>query len=167
MPSQANSCGPKKTRISPLTLAADDTNVYFHDGERLVSLNQKTGDVAWETEPVTRRESFTFNFGPRLVVHEDVVLYAGGDGNMISFDAKSGKKLWDVELPQQRLPITAGLDGGRRTGLGRTAHIGQRYRRLHRTRSENRAKSRKSSLPTSTPIGFIIAATSPRQPTTS
>ena len=70
----------KQTRISPLTLSADQANVFFHDGQRLVALDQETGQLNWQTEPVTRRQSFTFNFGPRVVIHEDVVLYAGGDG---------------------------------------------------------------------------------------
>jgi len=43
---------------------------------------------------VTRRQWFTSNSGPRLVIHQDVVLYSGGDGKMVSLDTKSGKKLW-------------------------------------------------------------------------
>jgi outer membrane protein assembly factor BamB len=105
----------KQTRISPLTLAADDSQIYFHDGERVVSLNQKSGEVSWTTDPVTRRESFTFNFGPRLVVYNDVVLYAGGDGKMSSTDAKSGEELWNASFPNsgyqspQDLMVTGGL----------------------------------------------------------
>lgn len=122
----------RKTGISPLTLAADATNVYLHDGERLVGLNQKSGQVAWESEPVTRRESFTFNFGPRLVVHEDVVLYSGGDGNMSSFDSKNGEELWSSSFPNSGYqspqdlmvvdglvwvaPLTSGKDTGVYTG---------------------------------------------------
>ena len=122
----------KQTRISPLTLAADDSQIYFHDGERVVSLSQKSGDLAWETGPVTRRESFTFNFGPRLVVHNDVVLYAGGDGKMASIDAKSGAELWNSSFPNSGYqspqdlmvvnglvwvaPLTSGKDSGVYTG---------------------------------------------------
>jgi outer membrane protein assembly factor BamB len=122
----------KKTKISPLTLSADATNVYFHDGEKLVSLGQETGDVAWETDPVTRRQSFTFNFGPRLVVYEDVVLYAGGDGNIKGVDTKSGEELWNATFPNSGYqspqdlmvvdglvwlaPLTSGKDSGVYTG---------------------------------------------------
>ncbi len=122
----------KQTKISPLTLAADDTNVYFHDGEKLVSLGQETGDISWETEPVTRRQAFTFNFGPRLVVYKDVVLYAGGDGKIKSVDAKSGEELWDATFPNSGYqspqdlmvvdgliwlaPLTSGKDSGVYTG---------------------------------------------------
>ena len=88
-----------KTKVSPLTLAAAGDNIYFHDGEKLVALNKRSGDVAWKTEPVTRRRSFTFNFGPRLVAWDDVVLYAGGDGRMVSIDVASGKELWSAKHP--------------------------------------------------------------------
>lgn len=122
----------KSTRISPLTLAADDSRVYFHDGERVVSVDQKSGEPRWETDKLTRRESFTFNFGPRLVVHNDVVLYAGGDGNMSSFDSKSGERLWGSNFPNSGYqspqdlmvvdglvwvaPLTSGKDSGVYTG---------------------------------------------------
>ena len=89
----------KQTRISPLTLSADENNVYFHDGESLNAIHQKSGELAWTTEPVTRRKQFTFNFGPRMVVNKDVVLYAGGDGQMISVDTATGKELWTAEHP--------------------------------------------------------------------
>ena len=122
----------KQTKVSPLTLSANDTNVFFHDGDKLVSLNQTTGEIAWETEPVTRRQSFTFNFGPRLVIHEDVVLFSGGDGKMVSIDTKSGKELWSSTFPNSGYqspqdlmvvqglvwlaPLTAGKDSGVYTG---------------------------------------------------
>ncbi len=122
----------KKTVVSPLTLAADASRLYLHDGEKVISLDQKSGDVAWETEPVTRRQAFTFNFGPRLVIHEDVVLYAGGDGNMKSLDSKSGAELWKASFPNSGYqspqdlmvvgglvwlaPLTSGRDSGVYTG---------------------------------------------------
>ncbi|MGV3483768.1 MAG: PQQ-binding-like beta-propeller repeat protein, partial [Planctomycetaceae bacterium] len=134
----------KQTKVSPLTLAADDTNVFFHDGEKLVSLNQKSGEIQWQTEPVTRRQSFTFNFGPRLVVHEDVVLYSGGDGKMTSVDAKSGKSLWSSSFPNSGYqspqdlmvvqglvwlaPLTSGKDSGVYTGRDpRTGEIKREF----------------------------------------
>jgi outer membrane protein assembly factor BamB len=122
----------KQTRISPLTLAADQSNVFFHDGQRLVALDQKTGELSWQTEPVTRRQSFTFNFGPRVVIHDGVVLYAGGDGKMTSFDAANGKSLWNASFPNSGYqspqdlmvaggllwvaPLTSGKDSGVYTG---------------------------------------------------
>ncbi|MCC9600522.1 PQQ-binding-like beta-propeller repeat protein [Stieleria sp. JC731] len=122
----------KKSIVSPLSLSANDGKVYFHDGERIISLNQQDGESAWSSDPVTRRDSFTFNFGPRLVLHDDVVLYAGGDGKMVSLDAKSGQRLWDAEFPNSGYqspqdlmvvdglvwlaPLTSGRDSGVYTG---------------------------------------------------
>ncbi|MEM9644021.1 MAG: PQQ-binding-like beta-propeller repeat protein, partial [Planctomycetota bacterium] len=122
----------KKTSVSPLTLAADGAQVFFHSGDRVVSLDGNTGEVIWESKPVTRRESFTFNFGPRLVIWKDVVLYAGGDGKMVSVNAKSGEQLWDAAFPNSGYqspqdlmvvnglvwlaPLTSGKDSGVYTG---------------------------------------------------
>ncbi len=122
----------KQTKISPLTLAADKSRVYFHDGEKLISVEHQTGKIAWETNPVSRRNQFTFNFGPRLVVDEEVVLYAGGDGKMISVSKDNGQRLWDsvhpnsgYQSPQDLLvmdglvwvaPTTSGKDTGVYTG---------------------------------------------------
>lgn len=134
----------RKTKVSPLTLAANQSQIYFHDGEKVVSLNQQTGEVAWESEPVTRRKSFTFNFGPRLVIHKDVVLYAGGDGKMMSVDSKTGDKLWDASFPNSGYqspqdlmvvddlvwlaPLTSGRDSGVYTGRDpKTGEIKKRF----------------------------------------
>lgn len=122
----------KKSIVSPLTLAAKDGQLFFHDGEKLVCVDQNSGDVTWNSEAVTRRQSFTFNFGPRLVLHEDVVLYAGGDGKIVSFNAKSGQELWNAKFPNSGYqspqdlmvmddlvwlaPLTAGKDSGVYTG---------------------------------------------------
>lgn len=89
----------RTTPVAPLTLAANDAHVVFHDGEKVVCVDQRSGEVAWNSEPVTRRKTFTFNFGPRLVTWNDVVLYAGGDGNMVSLDAGTGTELWKARHP--------------------------------------------------------------------
>lgn len=122
----------RQSKISPLTLAGDKSRIYFHDGEKLVCMDQRTGKLAWETEPVTRRNQFNFNFGPRLVIHDDVVLYAGGDGKMLSVSATDGKLLWTADHPNSGYqspqdlmvvqglvwcaPTTAGKDTGVFTG---------------------------------------------------
>jgi outer membrane protein assembly factor BamB len=137
----------KQTRISPLTLAADSENVYYHDGESLYSLDQENGNPTWITEPVTRRRQFTFNFGPRLVIYRDVVLYAGGDGRMISVDTATGKQLWEsnhpnsgYQSPQDLMvvdglvwcaPTTSGKDTGVFTGRDpRSGEVKQEFARV-------------------------------------
>ena len=122
----------KQTRVSPLTLAASGDYLCFHDGETVQALSQQTGELRWQSESVTRRQQFTFNFGPRLVIYQDVVLYAGGDGRMVSIDAESGKQLWESEHPRSGYqspqdlmvvdglvwcaPVTSGSDSGVFTG---------------------------------------------------
>jgi outer membrane protein assembly factor BamB len=129
----------KATRIAPLTLAADSGRAYFHDGERLHAIDRTTGDVAWSSEPVSRRQAVTFNFGPRLVLHEDVLLFAGGDGKVTGFESATGKELWTSEhpnsgyqSPQDLMVIDglvwfAGTTQGNQDGVfkGRDPHTGE------------------------------------------
>lgn len=134
----------RQTRISPLTLAADSSQLYFHNGEQVVAVNQRSGEPAWNSDPVTRRQSFTFNFGPRLVVHEDVVLYAGGDGKMVSLSTADGEQLWEAthpnsgyQSPQDLMvmkglvwcaPLTSGRDSGVFTGRDpKTGEVKQEF----------------------------------------
>lgn len=134
----------KQAKVSPLTLAADGKLVYFHDGEKVVAISQDSGNVAWNSDAVTRRQAFNFNFGPRLVVNGDVVLYAGGDGKMFGIDIASGKQLWTAEHPNSGYqspqdlivmsglvwcaPLTQGKDSGVFTGRDpRTGEVKKQF----------------------------------------
>jgi outer membrane protein assembly factor BamB len=89
-----------EAKIAPLTLAADGKRVVFHDGDKLVLLDAKTGEAKWSSEPASKRKLFEFNFGPRVLITGDTILYAGGDGEQAGFDADSGKRLWGA--PHQK-----------------------------------------------------------------
>lgn len=118
----------RRTQVAPLTLTADDERVYLHDGTKVVCLNRTTGDLEWSSEPAARRRTITYNFGPRLVIHKGVLLYAGGERTMKAFDVKTGKVLWDAphdrsgyQSPEDLLvvkdlvwsaPTTSGGDSG-------------------------------------------------------
>jgi outer membrane protein assembly factor BamB len=134
----------KQAKVSPLTLAADGSHVYFHDGEKVLSLRQRSGEVAWESTSVSRRKQFTFNFGPRLVAHDEVVLFAGGDGKMIGLDKANGKQLWESQHPNSGYqspqdlmvvnglvwcaPTTSGKDTGVYTGRDpKTGEVKQEF----------------------------------------
>jgi len=82
-----------ESTVAPLTLSAAGGRVLFHDGEQVVCLDQASGSRIWET-PAPRRPNVTMNFGPRLVLHEDVVLFAGGERTMRAFDLETGSELW-------------------------------------------------------------------------
>ncbi len=88
--------------VCPLTLAADEEHVVFHDGDKIVALDRETGDRAWASKPVPRLEKMSTNFGPRLAIYKDVIVFVGGEnyklgsknGQMTCLSAKTGKILW-------------------------------------------------------------------------
>lgn len=86
--------------VVPLTLAANAERVFFHDGRKLICLDRNTGESVWTSVPVDRRQRITFNFGPKLVVYDDVVLFAGGDRKMRGLDIATGKQLWEAPHAQ-------------------------------------------------------------------
>lgn len=105
----------KDITIAPLSPCMDDKHVVFHDGEKVVCLNRATREQAWVSEAAKRRANITMNFGPRVLIYKDVVLFAGGEGHMTSYDLATGKKLWTDEHPNsgyqslQDLMIARGL----------------------------------------------------------
>lgn len=82
----------------PLTLAADDRNVYFHNWTQIVCLDRKTGQVKWRTKPVAERKTMGYVYGPTLVAYEDVVLFADGRlaRKIQAFSKKDGSFLWEA-----------------------------------------------------------------------
>ncbi|GAG88402.1 unnamed protein product, partial [marine sediment metagenome] len=54
----------KGYRVVPLTLAADQQRVLFHDGEKIVCLNRKNGEQMWASKPLSKRSPIATNFGP-------------------------------------------------------------------------------------------------------
>ncbi len=122
----------RATSVAPLTLSADEGGIYFHDGENVVSLDRKTGEKRWQSEPAGRGKNGSFNFGPKLVVEDGVVIFAGGNREMRAFDTASGKQLWiaphargGYQSPEDLLvidgkvwsaPTTSGRDSGKFTG---------------------------------------------------
>jgi outer membrane protein assembly factor BamB len=83
-----------ETVIAPLTIAADARGVYFHNGQAVVSLDGSTGEQRWAAPAPLRDQPVTMNFGPRVVLYGDVVLFAGGDRKMQGLASEDGKQLW-------------------------------------------------------------------------
>lgn len=90
----------KETKVAPLTLTADPTNVLFSDGEKVVCVDKYTGEVTWNSPQAGHRQRMTMNFGPKLVLHKDVVLFAGGDRKMHAYSKRDGTELWDAPHAQ-------------------------------------------------------------------
>jgi len=103
-----------ESKIAPLSLVANTHRIVIHDGEAVISLDPKTGDQQWKNDKATRRSLFEFNYGPRLVVRDDVVLYAGGDGKKMGIDPANGDTLWTSEDPRSgyRSPQDLLVSGG-------------------------------------------------------
>jgi len=122
----------RKTVVSPQSLTADVRNVFYHDGEKVVAVHRSSGDVEWQSKPVSRPKAVRFNFAPKLVVKDGVVLYAGGDRTMQAFESDTGKVMWEApharggyQSPEDLLvmkglvwsaPTTSGRDSGAFTG---------------------------------------------------
>ncbi len=98
----------KASQVVPLTLAADSSRVFFYDGDKVICLDRKTGEQQWASESLPRAKKFTSEYAPTLVVHDDVVLFAGGKNvlrhygaqdSMQALSAGNGKVLWTAEHP--------------------------------------------------------------------
>jgi outer membrane protein assembly factor BamB len=116
-------------KVAPLTLTANGGHVVFHDGDRIVCLKRDDGQEKWATEPAARRKFIQFNFGPRVVLYDQQVLYAGGDGKMRAHRLEDGKLLWESEhapsgyQSPQDLIVTGGLVWVAPTTSGRDSGI--------------------------------------------
>ncbi|MBI4658653.1 MAG: PQQ-binding-like beta-propeller repeat protein [Verrucomicrobia bacterium] len=86
----------KQGKIAPLTVAVDDRRLVYYDGDRLVCVNPADGETRWQSEPAAKRKLFEYNYAPRLLLHEDMVLYAGGDRAMKGYHADTGKEVWSA-----------------------------------------------------------------------
>lgn len=84
--------------VEPLTLAADDKCVYFHNWDRIICLDRKTGEKKWQSEPMDKRNSMGYVYGPTLVIYDDVVLFADGrlKRKIMALSAKDGTLLWEA-----------------------------------------------------------------------
>jgi outer membrane protein assembly factor BamB len=68
--------------------------VVYYNGDGIAARDVKTGEVKFTTDPTKRRQLYEFNFAPRIVMHNDVIIYAGGDGSMKGMNAETGKDMW-------------------------------------------------------------------------
>ena len=99
----------KQSVVAPVTLTAAGTSVLFHDGEKVVCLDRKSGYTTWTSKPIPRWKPMHVLYGPSLVVHDDVVLFSGGEkmdpfkggkDTMSALSADTGELLWTAPHPQ-------------------------------------------------------------------
>ncbi len=95
----------KKSFVAPSTLAVDDQRAYFHDGQKVVSLNRQNGEQAWNSGPLPIWQKIQSWYVPALVIYKDVVFWSGGEKMiphrggqdvMTALSAETGKTLWSA-----------------------------------------------------------------------
>jgi len=94
--------------VVQMTLAVDSRRVYFHDGQKVVCLDRRSGRRLWQSKPLPRLKPIPTWSAPTLVVYKDVVVFAGaekmirhrgGKDTMTALSAETGKVLWTAPHP--------------------------------------------------------------------
>ncbi len=89
-------------------LGANDQREPSHGIERVLCLDEKTGNLRWKHEyPV--KYTFSYSSGPRCTptVDGNRVYTLGGEGNLFCFDKQSGNILWSKDFRKQYASKTA------------------------------------------------------------
>jgi len=81
--------------VAPCSLAADTKRIVFHDGQKLVCLDRRSGERLWQGEAAPTALPVETKTGPRVLLYKDIVLLGANDGKMSGWSAKDGKKLWE------------------------------------------------------------------------
>ncbi len=114
----------KQEPIVPMTMAANDKGVFYHNGQCVVRLDKNSGKKLWDSDPVTMARVIPTGAAPTLVLYKDVVLinYGAGVGteilpggkqkertgwdnlwkvhrHLMGLSMNDGKKLWSFEMP--------------------------------------------------------------------
>ena len=85
------------TKIVPLSMAADEERVVYHDGEAVVCLEMSTGKKLWRTD-VPRSPLIPTGWSPSMVIYKDVILFSGQKQSLVALSAEDGRQLWTSKL---------------------------------------------------------------------
>ncbi len=115
--------------IISLSLTADGRQVVFHDGERICSLELRTGKERWLSAPTNHDLKFVpgnlpydepgahagtiivaRNMGPTLILYDDVVAFAAGNRIHV-FCADSGSELWQDAFAPSNYSVPVDMFG--------------------------------------------------------
>jgi outer membrane protein assembly factor BamB len=86
-----------ESKIVPMSLAADNQRIVFHDGEAVVCVEAGTGNQLWRT-PVKRSKLIPTGWSPSMVMYQDVIFFSGQKLSLVTLSAKDGKRLWESKL---------------------------------------------------------------------
>lgn len=94
------------TPVAPCSLAADAESIVFHDGQKLVCLDRRTGQSRWQAEETPLAMPVHSNTGPRVLIHKDMVLLAANNGRVSGWTLRDGKKVWEqVQKPSGHMSL--------------------------------------------------------------
>jgi outer membrane protein assembly factor BamB len=108
----------RETKVTPLSLAASDSTVVYHDGNAIVCLDLATGQPRWTSAPVACRKTVLQSTGVTLVLYDDLVLFTGDDGKITVLNMGDGHQVWAGDHPTsghycpQDLMVAGGLVWG-------------------------------------------------------
>ncbi len=85
----------KQSPVAPCSLAVEAGSIVLHDGRTLVCLDRRTGKTRWEAEETPLALPVHSNTGPRVLIHEDMVLLAANNGKVSGWTLDEGKKVWE------------------------------------------------------------------------
>ena len=104
----------EETIALPFTLIADDARVYFHNGRAVKAVDRTSGEKIWVSDSIARASKILSYFAPMMVVHDDVLLFAGGqkqvsnqggggymkgEDRMTALSVETGEILWSCYHP--------------------------------------------------------------------
>lgn len=81
--------------VAPCSLATHADAIVFHDGQRLVCLDRSSGRVRWQAEPTPLVMPVPSSTGPRVLIHQDMVLLAANNGKVSGWTLGAGRKVWE------------------------------------------------------------------------
>jgi len=82
---------------APMGIAADAEKFCLFDGAFVRAYDRTNGRELWTSEEVgSRTPLLVTGYAPKLVLHEDYVLYSPSK-RIVALDAKTGETLWDVK----------------------------------------------------------------------
>lgn len=80
--------------VVPGCLALDSERVAFFDGERVVALDRRTGDLHWQSRALGKRGPVPVYFSPCLVFYQERILFSGADPETKPYHADNGKTMY-------------------------------------------------------------------------
>ncbi|MHC4399549.1 MAG: outer membrane protein assembly factor BamB family protein, partial [Planctomycetota bacterium] len=89
-----------KDNIAPLTLALNDENVFFYDGEHVVALERKSGRKRWDSQAAGDSTTPWTGYAPRLIVGDGVVVLSTKKmrgGRLVGVSTENGEVIWRSE----------------------------------------------------------------------